>query len=487
MALKDLFKMALSNLKRHRSRTSLTVLGIVIGTISIIMMVALGLGMQENFAESIENMGSVDIITVSKGDHVTSTTRLSEQEDDEKLGQLDFDFFSTLDYVEAVTPVMTVNAKIISGEYESTVSIVGIDLELFEVLGFEGFIEQEVEDNRLPLIFGQSAAESFDEASSTQSNQGGRGSNEFGGSRMGGGGQGGPPGGMQGGPQGRPQGEFSGGPDQEEDKDEEQSGLEELDVNVFEDRMAMSLDTSYSPMNQVASGTKVYRVQGSMILVEGDSTRDRNVYMDIEVLKELQEDSEGETIDSYDSAYLKVDDTAHVDAIVDSLEEYGYEATSMAEVVETIQSTTSMLQIALGAIGAIALLVAAIGITNTMIMAITERRREIGVMKVIGATVKDIKRLFLLEAAVIGFIGGVIGLGLCYGISMIIRSQSFGQMATGGMRGGGTSSLMQLNFSLPLWLIIGGIIFTTLVGIVSGYIPAKKAMACSALEAIQSQ
>ncbi len=92
MNVKDLFKMAVSNLNRHKTRTFLTVLGIVIGTMSIIMMVALGLGMQDSFSETIEDMGSVYIIEVSKGDNVDSSTRLSEVTTSDELTDLDIDF-----------------------------------------------------------------------------------------------------------------------------------------------------------------------------------------------------------------------------------------------------------------------------------------------------------------------------------------------------------------------------------------------------------
>lgn len=470
MNLKDLTGMALSNLKRHKSRTFLTILGIVIGTISIIMMIALGLGMQESFASTIENMGSVDIITVTKGDSTTSTTRSSEQNTDDELTNLDLEFFQTLDYIEAVSPVIKTNVKLVSGEYEATSQLVGLEFELLEIMGYEFSETQEIESNRIGLVFGQTAAESFSEvvtSSSTGDSGFGGGFGKFGG---------GAPSDM---------GDRGGGPPGMDDEEEEEE--EELDVDIFSDRISMSLDTSYSPMNKSSSSSDVYRIQATALLEEGDNTRDRSIYIDIEELAELIEDYELEEVDGFDEVYLKVVDTSYVEDIVDYLEEYGYSTSTSAEMVETIESTTSMLQIALGAIGGIALLVAAIGITNTMIMAITERKKEIGVMKVIGATIIDIKRLFLLEAAIIGFMGGIVGISLCYGLTTIITSSSFGSMTTGGgLRGGGMNSIMSLNFQLPMWLIGAGVVFTTIVGLVSGYMPARKAMRSSALEALHA-
>jgi ABC-type antimicrobial peptide transport system permease subunit len=456
--------MALSNLKRHKSRTFLTVLGIVIGTISVIMMVALGLGMQENFSESIDNMGSIDIITVTKGDNTNSTTRLAEDTSTDVLTSLDLALFAEIEYIEAVSPVISKNVKLVSGKYEALNTLIGIDMALFNDLGFVTTKSQDVVAEKLGIVFGQTAAENFEEVE--KSNVTGANTSQFGeGMRVGQGRM--PNGGMMGGMPGR---------------DFEVREDESLDVDVFSERITMSLDTSYSPMNQTSSTSEVYRIQGNGLLEEGDNTRDRNMYIDIETLVDLIEEAEGESIDGYDSAYLKISDTSYIDIVVNYLENYGYEASTMAEMVETIQSTTTMLQIALGAIGGISLLVAAIGIMNTMIMAITERKREIGVMKVIGATIQDIKRLFLLEAALIGFVGGVVGVGISFLLTVVFTSDLFGNMATGG--GGGA---MSMSFSLPEWLILVGVIFTTFVGIVSGYIPAKKAMACSALEALQSQ
>lgn len=163
MNVKDLFKMAVSNLNRHKTRTFLTVLGIVIGTMSIIMMVALGLGMQDSFSETIEDMGSVYIIEVSKGDNVDSSTRLSEVTTSDELTDLDIDFFKSLDYVEAVSPVISTNVKMVSGEYAYSGTLVGLDMDLFGVMKYELAENQEVADNKVGIIFGEDAAEGFSE------------------------------------------------------------------------------------------------------------------------------------------------------------------------------------------------------------------------------------------------------------------------------------------------------------------------------------
>ena len=104
----------------------------------------------------------------------------------------------------------------------------------------------------------------------------------------------------------------------------------------------------------------------------------------------------------------------------------GYEASSNAEWIESEQKTMGYVQAVLGGIGAVSLFVAAIGITNTMMMSIYERTKEIGVMKVLGCDLRNIRSLFLLEAGFIGFIGGVIGLALSYTLSAVINKLASG-------------------------------------------------------------
>lgn len=144
-----------------------------------------------------------------------------------------------------------------------------------------------------------------------------------------------------------------------------------------------------------------------------------------------------------------------------------------------MQKTTSSIRIVLGAIGAVSLLVASIGITNTMVMSIYERTREIGIMKVIGSSLGDIKKMFLFEAAMIGLIGGIMGLLLSYGVSYLLNNAGFALMGFFGPGGGSKPSI------IPIWLAGSAMVFTTIIGLVSGYYPARRAMNLSALEAIR--
>ena len=99
----------------------------------------------------------------------------------------------------------------------------------------------------------------------------------------------------------------------------------------------------------------------------------------------------------------------------------GYGASSLADILDSLRETSRTIQMVLGGIGAISLLVAALGITNTMIMSIYERTREIGIMKVLGCLLGDIGKMFLLEAGLIGAIGGLLGILFSQGVSFLMN------------------------------------------------------------------
>ena len=102
-------------------------------------------------------------------------------------------------------------------------------------------------------------------------------------------------------------------------------------------------------------------------------------------------------------------------------------------------------------------------------------------MKVIGAQLRDIKRLFLFEAAMLGFFGGVLGIGLSYGVSYVINS------VIAGMSGDSMMYGPQISSYIPYWLSLSALGFSTVIGLIAGYYPAVRATKLSALEAIRTE
>ena len=142
-----------------------------------------------------------------------------------------------------------------------------------------------------------------------------------------------------------------------------------------------------------------------------------------------------------------------------------------------------------GAIGGVAMLVSAINIANTMIMSIYERTREIGIMKVLGCKVGDVKKLFLFEAGLIGFIGGSVGVGLSFIVSWLMNK--YGGYIFSGLMGGGMyygEQTAQTAMSvIPFWLPFFAAGFGILVGLISGFFPALRATRISAIEAMKNE
>ena len=177
----------------------------------------------------------------------------------------------------------------------------------------------------------------------------------------------------------------------------------------------------------------------------------------------------------YSSIYVDVDSMENVAEVQSLINSMGYQASSNAEWVSSMQTQYGYIQLVLGGIGAVALLVAAIGITNTMMMSIYERTKEIGIMKVLGCDLRNIQMMFLLEAGFIGLIGGIVGLIFSYGVSVVINRvvQSMGNMMT-------------LSY-IPPWLALLSLVFAILVGMIAGFFPSLRAMRLSPLAAIRNE
>jgi putative ABC transport system permease protein len=172
-------------------------------------------------------------------------------------------------------------------------------------------------------------------------------------------------------------------------------------------------------------------------------------------------------------AIIKVGELSQVLDLADQISEQGYYVYTLQTYVQGTNSFFLVLQIVFGGIGAISLLVAAIGIANTMTMAILERTREIGLMKAVGATNRDVMGIFLGEAAGIGFLGGVGGVVLGWSVGQVVNVLGMAYMAGQAEQMGGMSPIIASY--TPTWLPIFALIFATLIGVFSGLYPALRA------------
>ena len=170
----------------------------------------------------------------------------------------------------------------------------------------------------------------------------------------------------------------------------------------------------------------------------------------------------------YSSIAVKVTRPQHTQDVEDRIRKLGYSAFSLNDALEGAKRAFLILDIILGLVGSIALAVASLGIMNTMVMSILERTREIGIMKAIGGSDSDVRRIFLIEAAVIGVIGGIAGLILGWAVGRVIN---FGANQYIVSQGGTAGNL----FSIPAWLIGSAIAFSIFVSLAAGAYPARRA------------
>ncbi len=227
-------------------------------------------------------------------------------------------------------------------------------------------------------------------------------------------------------------------------------------------------------------GTEIKKTINLKIVGQLKETRgmaDGNVYMRLDETNAYNDWARGTRInrnkEGYSMLMVKAEDPDVVIDVADQINELGYMANTPQSYLEGINSFFMVLQVIFGGVGAIALLVAAIGIANTMTMAILERTREIGLMKAVGATNKDVLSIFLGEAAGIGFVGGLGGVILGWVVSAVLNAVALSYFASQASSGGG--GLPTAATSTPFWLPIFALVFATVIGLLSGFYPAMRA------------
>jgi ABC-type antimicrobial peptide transport system permease subunit len=172
--------------------------------------------------------------------------------------------------------------------------------------------------------------------------------------------------------------------------------------------------------------------------------------------------------DGYTTLQVRVDNTSDVKAVTADISQLGYGQMSILSQIERVQQFSTMMWVILGAVAAIAVVASALGVVNTMLMTVSEQRYAIGVWRACGARKGFIVGLFLTEAAILGFVGGTIGVGLG-----IVGSQFVNEYVNSLLTSQGLSLANIAN--IPLWLMVGTVALTTLFGALAGLYPAYRA------------
>lgn len=226
----------------------------------------------------------------------------------------------------------------------------------------------------------------------------------------------------------------------------------------------------------VASGASAFGRSGAYVPVA--VAEELGVVQGNDMGEVIRESTLGEGGRHYSNLTVRVERPADVPAVEDAVRQMGYSPFSLLDLTRNLRRLFAILDLLLGIFGSLALAVASLGIINTLVMAILERRREIGVLKALGASDQDVRHLFFAEAGVMGLLGGVMGVVLGWGIGHAIQL--------------GTNYYMRQQqippeniWTVPLWLVASAIAFSLLVSLAAGIYPASRAARLDPVEALR--
>ena len=466
MKISDEISLSARNLLRRKGRTALTLVGVVIGTCMVVLMISLGIAQTKTNEEMLQSWGDLTQVQIYGYGTMMGSDGKPLYLDDAAIANI-----KQIPHVAAATPyaqAYNLEGEITAGRngrYTSDIyNLIGIDPTALEPMGFAlqngswpTNTPASEKATKLQVLVGSSTGYNFQDSRKSFNS-----------------------------------------PKRYRYEGQTDANGKELPpfVDIDKDKMTLTIKTGEGSTEKSRSweleivgvlepdGAKGYWTQSGIVLRIQDMKMLQKLYNDMTKTKEESK--------SYDEVYVKVDDLSNVTDVETAIHDLGFTNTySMNQQREEMQKQVMNSQMIFGGIAAVSLLVAAINIINTMTMAIYERTREIGVMKVLGCELGNIRTMFLLESSTIGFIGGLIGVGISLIASFVLNNLSTlgqgldlsGLMGGGYYMGGGGGTIS----IIPPWLMLAALVFATLVGLVAGILPANKAVKISALEAIRHE
>lgn len=439
MRFRDNIGMALHDLKRRKGRTFLTSLGIAIGTMLVLIMVGLGFTLKNFIVDAMNGELSSKVITVSsiKKDAEELDNVADYEEWNEKnfkkidTSMLDkFGAISGVKELKASMSTMVEKLKINDSTKEGAFSIQGFDLN--HSVFFQDEIENKKKaekDENLKTIVSGSMLNKDSKAEAIIS----------------------------------------------------EDMLSNLGFSKAEDAVGKNISIIVDKakgisIKPVEKNLKVVGVVNKKLLSGNSIITSSKDAAEIIGLTDLVDNYEKEK--GFSSVQISADDINNVEKVKNAVLAEGYQAVSNQDMIKEITKAFDNISLALSVLGIIVLFVAALGIVNTMVMAIYERTRSIGVMKSVGANNLSIRNIFLVQSGTIGFIGGITGIVLSLGIFKVIE---FGLEAY--LKSKDIS--MSLNFNIPLWLIGTTLGFSIVIAVLAGLYPAMRASRLDPIDALK--
>jgi len=441
MSKRDFILLIWENLMRRKARVALTAIGVVVGTASILILVSLIGALKQNAAESLFGISEMRKITVSPGYgetdeeeddmygfYISSGDDGDERKPTAPINQAALDYLKSIPGVDSVVLMdgLSGYGTLAYEKTESYATVMGVKADNLSALGVEA-AEGTLDLSAGTIILGASVPENF-----TESNT-------------------------------RP-------------------GEERAEHPDLLGKWVSIVLVKYTEEGGESRKVMRFRVVG--ILQESSGESDWSAYITMKDAEALNQWYTGKRVNrnrnGYQQAIVLVKDPKKTLEIAKQIKERGYKAYTAQSFLKGINGFFLVLQLIFGGIGAISLFVAAIGISNTMAMAILERTREIGLMKAIGATNQDVLTIFLGEAGGIGLLGGVGGALLGGAVNLVIGIGV--QMALTQGDGG-----LSVAVKTSPWAVLFIIVFSTLVGILSGVYPALRAATLIPVEALRTE
>lgn len=457
MKIRDRLEMALRNLVRRKSRTILTILSVVIGASSIILMIAFALGINQQQKDMIDSFGGLSSIQIlTEGNGGTA-----------KIDQANITKLKNIEGVKAVVPSKSFFSEIlvkgdedikISGEIQVVPDdvIENISKDMMEwgdrinkadddkiILGSQLSAGKMVKES---YGFSQEPIEDFDFKTHEYILRLGYKEMDDDGVNF----------------------------TNENEENSEEGKVDYIDIPV-QVTGKMNSKAFINPWASVINENFYKKLKK-----EDKKLTNSQLNQNFDMEGKPIEEKAGSEI-AYDNLKVVVEDVENLPQVEESIRKAGFDTQSEAGSAEEIKKSNMVVTMILGGIGSVAFIVSAIGIINTMLMSIYERQKEIGVMKVIGASVDDVRSMFLIESGFIGFFGGIVGLIISLIVGLAINSLAANSGFFGSMNGEASKIII-----IPIWLSLVGVGFSSMVGVLAGYIPARRATRLSAIEALRS-
>lgn len=422
--MKWIWHLCYANMKQRGIRTVLTILGVVIGVISIVSLLSIGIGVKETVLSefmSNEQITQITVIGVNEG------KRKDKMLTDERMKQ-----FQELDHVTEVYPRLNVEGVSFYKNYVGYGDIIGVPRKYQENITLQYGNLPDTKSLKPEIVMGQGALYMFYN---------------------------------------------------------ENTGA--CYIDTIEEAERKTIDLSGQNI-EVQFGYTDDATKAKLLVTGMLNNNSYDMYCDMDILKRylkriavdgkipgqpVNENGENYNEWIYSGAIVVVDDTQHVEEVLKKLQNMGFQTENDKEYLDTMKKTVNVIQVMLGGIGMIALVVAVIGIGNTMTTAVYDRINEIGILKVLGCDLDELMILFLLESGILGGLGGLIGIGCSFLLIRFVLNPVAVKMLS--LEAGTTLAV------LPFWLILAAFAFSVLLGLLAGFFPAKWAAKLKPIDAVR--